>query len=73
MSCLSQRLIEFRKEKKVIQTDVAAAIGITVRAYQRYEYGEREPTASVLAAIADFYGVSIDYLMGRTDNPAVNR
>ncbi len=44
---------------------VADAIHISVRTYQRYENNEREPTAPVLVALADFYGVSIDYLTGR--------
>lgn len=69
MSFLSERLLELRKQQKKKQTDVAIAMSVNVRAYQRYEYGEREPAASALAAIADFYGVSMDYLMGRTENP----
>ena len=40
---------------------------VAERTYQRYEEAEREPGASVLAALADFYGVSADYLLGRTD------
>ena len=36
--------------------------------YCRYEYGEREPNASILWRMADFYGVTIDYLVGRTDS-----
>ena len=46
---------------------MAEAIQIAERTYQRYEEAEREPGASVLAALADFYGVSADYLLGRTD------
>ena len=52
-----------------MQKDVAAAIGIPLRTYQRYEYGEREPQISTLFKLADFYGVSLDYLTGRTDTP----
>ena len=36
-----------------------------MRSYRRYETGEREPTASVLVQIADFYGVTLDHLVGR--------
>ena len=43
------------------------------QAIQRYEYGERKPAYDVLIALADFFDVSIDYLVGRTDNPAVSR
>ena len=42
-------------------------VGIVVRAYQRYEYGQREPQLAVLIRMADFYGVSLDYLVGRSD------
>ena len=38
-------------------------------AYQRYEYGPREPAYQKLIALADFFGVSIDYLVGRSDDP----
>ena len=41
--------------------------------YQRYEYGERKPSFDMLIALADYFDVSIDYLVGRTDNPKVNR
>ena len=64
---LSQRLKELRMQKHLRQEDAADALGLSISSYCRYEYGKREPTASVLVRIADFYGVSLDYLMGRTD------
>ena len=67
MEILSERLLLLRKERKLRQSDVAEGIGTALYTYQRYEYGEREPLASVVRAIADFYGVSADYLLGRTD------
>lgn len=69
MSVFSERLIELRDDRNLSQKEVAAEFGVVVRAYQRYEYGEREPQLSVLVRMADFYGVSIDYLAGRTDTP----
>ncbi len=69
MSVFSERLIELRDDRNLSQKEVAAEFGVVVRAYQRYEYGEREPQLSVLVRMADFYGVSIDYLAGRTDAP----
>ena len=39
--------------------------------YQRYEYGTREPAYQKLLALADFFNVSLDYLVGRTNNPKV--
>lgn len=65
MEILSTNLFALRKQKKLSRQTVADAIGISVRTYQRYENNEREPTAPALVALADFYGVSIDYLTGR--------
>ena len=69
MSVFSERLIELRDGRNLSQKEVAAEFGVVVRAYQRYEYGEREPQLSTLIRMADFYGVSIDYMAGRTDTP----
>lgn len=49
------------------QEEVAAGLKIAMRSYCRYEYGEREPQVSVLWRMADFFDVSIDYLVGRSD------
>jgi len=65
MEILSADLLDLRKQRSLSRQMVADAIHISVRTYQRYENNEREPTAPVLVALADFYGVSIDYLTGR--------
>jgi len=67
MATFSERLQELKDTRGIMQKDVAAAIGVPLRTYQRYEYGEREPQLSTLVKIADFYGVTLDYLAGRTD------
>lgn len=67
MAIFSERLLELRTEKKLSQVAVAMQTGITSRTYQRYESGEREATVSTLISMADFYGVTIDYLVGRSD------
>ena len=64
MSVFSERLVSLRKSKGVSQAFAAKEIRISPRAYQKYEYEESEPTLSVAARIADFYGVSLDYLAG---------
>ena len=66
MSVFSKRLVSLRKSKGVSQAFAAKEIRISPRAYQKYEYEESEPTLSVAARIADFYGVSLDYLAGRS-------
>ena len=64
---LSERLKQCRKEKGLKQWQVAVYCDITERAYQNYELMTREPKLEILIRIADLYGVSIDYLVGRTD------
>ncbi|HIT07576.1 MAG TPA: helix-turn-helix transcriptional regulator [Candidatus Merdivicinus faecavium] len=67
MSKLSERILALRREHGVLQLEIAAAIGVSLRTYQRFEYGDREPTASSIVALAKFYGVSTDYLLGVSD------
>ena len=64
---LSQRLRELRKEKKETQAQVAEAVGITDRQYQRFETGKQKPGFENFCALADHFGVSLDYLAGRSD------
>ena len=69
MSVFSERLVDLRKKRGISQAQAAKEIGAAPRAYQNYEYGTAEPRLSTLIRIADFYGVSLDYLAGRTDTP----
>ena len=62
-----ERLKMLRTEKRETQTQVAEAIGTTMRQYQRYESGEQKPGLDYLCALADHFQVSLDYLTGRTD------
>lgn len=66
---LTERLKHLRISKNLKQRDIADAIHTSDRQYRRYESGENEPTASVLISIADYYDVTIDYLVGRSDDP----
>lgn len=61
----ADRLLAVRNARSVRQTDAAAAAGVSVRAYQYYEKAVKEPTLSVLAALADFFSVPLDFLCGR--------
>lgn len=70
---LSDGLRRFRKEFKLTQKQIAANIDVAESLYQRYEYGKVVPSATVLMDISNKFNVSLDYLVGRTDNPAVNR
>jgi len=66
-------LKNLRVTNSYTQRTVSSSIGISNKYYQELEYGKKEPTMSKLVALADFFNVSIDYLVGRTDNPEVNK
>lgn len=67
MTKLPERLLELRQEHNFSQKSLVKEMGLALNTYVRYERGEREPTASVLVQMADFYGVTLDYLVGRSD------
>lgn len=64
---LSENLAKLRKEQDLKQTDMALFLKINNRQYQRYESGDSEPKLDTLIALADYFQVSLDYLVGRTD------
>lgn len=66
---LKDRLILLRKQKKLSQYDAADRLGFSRGKLANYEQGSREPDYETLKHIANFYDVSIDYLLGRTDIP----
>ena len=64
---LSKRLKDLRYDRQLKQSDVADAIGYTYQAISNYEFGKRTPGIPELILLADFFDVSIDYLVGRTE------
>ena len=68
-----ERMKALRKERKVPQQQLADLMGVQIRGYQFYESETSEPKIAALIALADFYDVSIDYLVGRTEDPTINR
>ena len=67
------RLKELRKKKGLSQLRLATELNTTQNTVSRYETGEREPGIDELIKIADYFNVSVDYLIGRTENPKLNR
>lgn len=65
MSICSEILKDLRSEQGLTQKELSKKIGITASAIGFLENGQREPMASTLLAYANYFGVSIDYLMGR--------
>ena len=66
-------LKKIRKEKGISQLKLALDLNTSQNTISRYETGEREPGICELIKIADYFDVSIDYLVGRTQNPKINR
>ena len=63
------RLKELRKKKGISQLRLATDLNTTQNTISRYETGEREPGIAELIKIADYFHVSVDYLIGHTDDP----
>ncbi len=68
----NERLKMLRQERKMTQMQTAEALGLNYRHYQRLEADGSTPNFANLVQIADLFGVSMDYLAGRTDNREVN-
>lgn len=64
------RLRDLRDDKDLSQTQIAMMLNMSQSGYSKYETGENDIPTSVLIKLADFYNVSIDYLLGRVDNPS---
>ena len=62
------RLKEIREKSGKLQREAADAAGVQPRTYQFYESGRNEPNIAKLIALADFFDVSLDFLMGRSDS-----
>ncbi len=69
LNLFGKRLQTLRKEKKLKQKEMAELLQCTERHYQRLEYGKTNVTATTLMFLCDYFNVSADYLLGRTDEP----
>ena len=58
---------DIRLRKGLTQSDVAAALGVSSVVYSRYETGKRQPSIDMLIQMADIFGVTVDFLLGRQD------
>ena len=67
------RLKEIRKSKNISQLKLAMDLNTNQNTISRYETGEREPGINELIKIADYFNVSIDYLLERTENPNMQK
>ena len=67
------RLKQLRIEKGLLQSDIAKIINKTDRAVGQYEREERDPSSETWSILANFFGVSLDYLLGKTDIKNYNK
>lgn len=64
---LCERIRDLRESRRLRQTELAEMLGVNQRTYSRYELGEVSVSLDVIDRLADFYGTSVDFLMGRTN------
>ena len=67
------RLKELREKRKISQIKLAMELNMNQNSISRYETGTHEADYKTLIALADYFNVSVDYLLERTDNPKMNR
>ena len=70
---MNNRLKQLRKERKLTQVELQMRTGIEQSLLSKFENGERIPPTETLVILADFYNVSIDYILCRTENPSINK
>ena len=67
------RLKELREEKNISQIKLAVDLGLNQNSISRYENGERQADYDTLIKFADYFNVSLDYILGRTENRKMNK
>ena len=73
MADFAERIKELRLENGMTQTEVGDIIGVKRHSVYTYERGLNYPEVRCFIMLADYFKVSLDYLVGRTDNPEINR
>ena len=63
------RIRDLREDLDMTQTEIANMLGMSQTGYSKYETGENDIPTAILIKLADLYNVSIDYLLGQTDDP----
>ena len=67
-----QRLRDLREDRDLLQRQVAERLRCSQRVYSNYERGDRDIPTDILIRLSEFYDVSVDYLLGLTNNPRRN-
>lgn len=64
-----RRIRDLREDRDINQTEIARMLGMSQTGYSKYETGENDIPTTILIKLSRFYGTSIDYLLGETDDP----
>ncbi len=67
-----KRIRDLREDRDMTQTEISRILSCSQRVYSNYERGELDIPTDILLKLADFHHVSVDYILGRTDNPKTN-
>ena len=68
-----KRIRDLREDRDLTQTDMGKVLSCSQRVYSNYERGDIDIPTATLIKIADFHNVSVDFLLGRTDNPKLHK
>ena len=68
-----QRIRDLREDRDLKQRQIADFLNCSQQVYSNYELGQRDIPTDILIKLSDFYGVSVDYLLGLTNNPKRNK
>lgn len=69
---LNEKIKELRKAKRVSQVEMASALGLTKQCVSNWENDNIQPSIEMLVKIADYFGVTTDYLLGRSETDVIN-
>ena len=69
MLIINERIKELRTSQNLTQKQIAEHLQVQPVTFQRFEYGDRRPSIDTLVSLADYFDVSLDYLVGRSDDP----
>lgn len=73
VSDVYKRIRDLREDKDLTQKKLGEILACSQRVYSNYERGELDIPTEILIKLANYYDVSVDYILGRTDKPEVNR
>ncbi|MBQ8414846.1 MAG: helix-turn-helix transcriptional regulator [Clostridia bacterium] len=68
-----KRIRDLREDKDLTQRAMAKALSCSQQVYSNYELGQRDIPTDILIKLSAFHGVSVDYILGITDNPKINK